>query len=233
MDFATAWRDLYTLRYVPITFIQAVSAAGTIFVVSAVQAVSGIRLASVALQRAREKTKQAIHYLQEVSESFANAGDIADILDNLLEQQVDLRVSRKHHFVNSIYTGSAAAEIIAPRSSSNSPETHSSISTLPLNTAELPPPPESYNPFSFLPPQHNEQELMVFNPSATAIGDSHTDNLSSLLMFNPNDFIPNAVIDPWYNWGTAPPLDASMLEEQIHLQMGGSFEQMFLLSSAE
>jgi len=95
MELAEKWHDLYTLRYVPITFIQVVSAAGTIFILSGVQAASGTRVAHAALDTARAKTKKAIQFLQEVGKSFVSAQGIADILAHLLVEQVDARLMRR------------------------------------------------------------------------------------------------------------------------------------------
>jgi hypothetical protein len=95
MELATTWRSSYSLRCVPITFIQVVSAAGTVFVLSALQAASGPRLAHGRLDHARQMTEQAIKYLQEVGDTFASASGIAQILRNLLDHQVQGRLSRR------------------------------------------------------------------------------------------------------------------------------------------
>src|ERR1700761_9468385 len=95
MELAQIWRGHYKLRYVPITMIQVISAAATIFVVAAVQAVSGPRLALGALQSAEKSAETAIQYLREVGESFASAANIADILQHLLQQQVQTRKTRR------------------------------------------------------------------------------------------------------------------------------------------
>jgi hypothetical protein len=95
MELAQIWRGHYKLRYVPITMIQVISAAATIFVVAAVQAVSGPRVAHGALESAEKSAETAIQYLREVGESFASAANIADILQHLLQQQVETRKTRR------------------------------------------------------------------------------------------------------------------------------------------
>ncbi|KAI0304328.1 hypothetical protein B0F90DRAFT_1704613 [Multifurca ochricompacta] len=95
MELAGLWRRHFTLRYVPITLIQVVSAAATIFVVAAVQAVSGPRVAYGALELSEKNAETAIQYLREVGESFACATSIADILQNLLQEQVQTRKARR------------------------------------------------------------------------------------------------------------------------------------------
>jgi hypothetical protein len=95
MELAGIWRGQFSLRYVPITMIQVVSAAATIFVVAAVQAVSGPRVAHTALEVAEKNAGVAIEYLREVGESFAGATSVADILQNLLLEQVQSRKARR------------------------------------------------------------------------------------------------------------------------------------------
>ncbi len=95
MELAEIWRKKFSLRYVPITMIQVVSAAATIFVVAAVQAVSGPRIAHGALVSAEKSAGIAIQYLREVGESFASATNVANILQNLLQQQVQTRKARR------------------------------------------------------------------------------------------------------------------------------------------
>lgn len=95
MELAQIWRGHFKLRYVPITMIQVISAAATIFVVAAVQAVSGPRVAHGALESAEKSAETAIQYLREIGESFASAANIAGILQHLLQQQVQTRKTRR------------------------------------------------------------------------------------------------------------------------------------------
>jgi hypothetical protein len=95
MELAGIWRKHFRLRYVPITMIQVVSAAATIFVVAAVQAVSGPRIAHGALESAEKSAGIAIQYLREVGESFASATNVANILQNLIQEQVQARKARR------------------------------------------------------------------------------------------------------------------------------------------
>ena len=95
MELAKIWRDKFKLRYVPITMIQVISAAATIFVVAAVQAVSGPRIAHGALDLAESNAALAIQYLHEIGESFASAANVADILQNLIHEQVQTRKARR------------------------------------------------------------------------------------------------------------------------------------------
>jgi hypothetical protein len=95
MELAGIWRTHFNLRYVPITMIQVISAAATIFVVAAVQAVSGPRIAHGALESAEKSAGLAIQYLREVGDSFASATNVANILQNLMQEQVQTRKARR------------------------------------------------------------------------------------------------------------------------------------------
>ncbi|KAA1477277.1 hypothetical protein DENSPDRAFT_808440 [Dentipellis sp. KUC8613] len=153
MDLATKWRDLYTLRYVPITFIQVVSAAGTIFVLSAVQAVSGARLARTAHQNSYANAEKTIRYLHEVGQSFQSARNIGDILDNLLKEQVGARLSRRSGLMPSSLSPQTKARDSFP---DHSPAT---------STASMSPP-EQYAPAPSglaLPSDHNMYVQDPFN----------------------------------------------------------------------
>lgn len=117
MELAQIWRVHFKLRYVPITMIQVISAAATIFVVAAVQAVSGPRIALIALESAEKSAETAIQYLREVGESFASAVSVADILQHLLQQQVQTRKSRRS-------PGASPGLPISPWNQSSSPSPH-------------------------------------------------------------------------------------------------------------
>ncbi len=68
-----AWRTLYTLRYVPVTLLQAVFSAGTVFLL-----MGGTSLVEVEL---------CIQYLNEIGKSWRCATNIGAILQQLLEDQ--------------------------------------------------------------------------------------------------------------------------------------------------
>ncbi|KDQ56260.1 hypothetical protein JAAARDRAFT_36436 [Jaapia argillacea MUCL 33604] len=85
------WSSLYTLRFAPITLIQVVYSAGTVFVLSAVEAASR-RRAKVAFNEATEKAKQCITYLHETGQSWECGNQVGRILADLLEKQVQARV---------------------------------------------------------------------------------------------------------------------------------------------
>ena len=89
------WHNNYNLRYVSTTHVQFTFSAGTVFVLDALQATAGPRLATQRLKDAMEKTKKAIGYMAEVGETFASAAGMAQILRGLLDHQVQARLMRR------------------------------------------------------------------------------------------------------------------------------------------
>ncbi|KAJ7583168.1 hypothetical protein C8J56DRAFT_790809 [Mycena floridula] len=100
MELLDTWRSLYTLRYVPITLIQVIFAAGTIFLLTAVQATSGLRVSKETLKLSLSDAELCIQYLTEIGKSWQCASKIADILKNILHQQLapimEKRLEHKH-----------------------------------------------------------------------------------------------------------------------------------------
>ncbi|KAI0705745.1 hypothetical protein C8T65DRAFT_652622 [Cerioporus squamosus] len=86
------WHEKYTLRYLPITLMQVIYCAGTSFILSAVQATSGPRLGRVALTTALSQAEQCIRYLLIAGKSFECANEVANILSNLLHEQLRPRL---------------------------------------------------------------------------------------------------------------------------------------------
>lgn len=85
MELLTTWRTSFTLRLVPVTFVQVLFSAGTVFLLSAVQASAGLRLATQALNHSRSQAELCIKYLSEIGQSWNCAINIGSILGNLLQ----------------------------------------------------------------------------------------------------------------------------------------------------
>ncbi|KAL5498884.1 hypothetical protein ACEPAH_1402 [Sanghuangporus vaninii] len=82
------WSKIYgTVRYCPITLIQTIFAAGTIYILQAMQAASGRRPAIQSQASALDNLEELVGYLREVSESWEAATRIADIFEKLLKEQ--------------------------------------------------------------------------------------------------------------------------------------------------
>ncbi|PPQ63888.1 hypothetical protein CVT24_010355 [Panaeolus cyanescens] len=94
MELLSTWRSLYSLRYCPITLIQTVFSAGTVYVLSAMQASSGVRIAKKELHQALQQQKLVEQYLFEIGKSWQCATNIAGIFQNLLKEQMPI-IERK------------------------------------------------------------------------------------------------------------------------------------------
>ncbi|KAI0737804.1 hypothetical protein C8Q80DRAFT_1125251 [Daedaleopsis nitida] len=86
------WHEKYTIRYLPITLLQVVYCAGTSYILSAVQATSGPRLGRVALTTALAQAEHCLRYLLIAAKSFECANEVANILSNLLHEQLRPRL---------------------------------------------------------------------------------------------------------------------------------------------
>jgi hypothetical protein len=95
MDLLGVWRKLYTLRFVPVTLVHVVSSAGTIFLLSAIQATSGVRFAQVSLQNSLSQAELCIRYLHEVGRSYPCARNVAGILFTLLQEQLQPKLATR------------------------------------------------------------------------------------------------------------------------------------------
>jgi hypothetical protein len=88
MDLLGTWRSLYTLRYVPVTFVHVIFSAGTIFLLSTLHATSGARFGDVSLHSSLSQMDLCLRYLQEVGRSYHCARDVANILNSLLQKRL-------------------------------------------------------------------------------------------------------------------------------------------------
>lgn len=90
MEHLATWRSLYTLRYCPVTLAQTVFSAGTVYLLTAAQASSGLRVAWKELRHASTHLDLILDYLQEVGESWQCSTNIASILRGLMQDQPHL-----------------------------------------------------------------------------------------------------------------------------------------------
>jgi len=89
------WRTLYSLRYSPITLVQTAFSAGTIYLLVAVQAATGLRVAQESLKHSLSQAQLCVHYLLEIGKSWHCANNIAEILRNLLQEQLKPILDRR------------------------------------------------------------------------------------------------------------------------------------------
>lgn len=88
MEHLATWRSLYSLRYAPITMIQILFSAGTVYLLVAIQASSGVRMAQKELGYSSDKQKLVMQCLQEVGASWKGAANISGILKKLMQEQL-------------------------------------------------------------------------------------------------------------------------------------------------
>ena len=88
MDLLSTWRSLYKLRYCPVALIQTAFAAGTVYLLMAIQASSGTRIAHKDLRHSLDQKTLVQQYLKEIGLSWNCATIISGTLDNLMNEQV-------------------------------------------------------------------------------------------------------------------------------------------------
>ncbi|KAG6861013.1 hypothetical protein C0995_004866 [Termitomyces sp. Mi166 len=88
VELLSTWRSLYTLRYAPITLVQTAFSAGTIYLLGAVQAATGLRVAQESLKHALAQAQLCVEYLFEIGKSWQCATNIGEILRRLLQEQL-------------------------------------------------------------------------------------------------------------------------------------------------
>ncbi|KAG6819360.1 hypothetical protein H0H93_012543 [Arthromyces matolae] len=82
------WRTLYTLRCAPITLVQTAFSAGTVYLLGAVQAATGLRVAQESLKHSLAQVQLCVDYLFEIGKSWQCATNIGEILRGLLHEQI-------------------------------------------------------------------------------------------------------------------------------------------------
>lgn len=88
MENLATWRTLYGLRYCPITLIQAVFSAGTIHLLTAIQAANGQRVARKELGIALGQQRLVLEYLTEIGQSWQCATNLAGIMRKLVSAEL-------------------------------------------------------------------------------------------------------------------------------------------------
>jgi hypothetical protein len=86
MTLLGSWNSLFGLRYAPLTLVQVVFSAGTVFLLSVEHATTG-RPTSFSLHDSRTQLDLCIEYLSEVGKSFSTARQVREILNKLRQSQ--------------------------------------------------------------------------------------------------------------------------------------------------
>jgi len=101
MDLLATWQELYGLRYCPITLIQIAFSAGTVYLLIAIQACSGVRVAQKELRYSLDQQRLILQHLTEIGRSWPGATKIAEILMRLTQDRLmPLLERRKIHVRN-------------------------------------------------------------------------------------------------------------------------------------
>lgn len=88
MELLSTWRNLYKLRYCPVTLIQTAFSAGTVYLLNAMQASSGTRIARKEVRHSLDQEALVRQYLQEIGMSWNCATHISITLRRLMDEQV-------------------------------------------------------------------------------------------------------------------------------------------------
>jgi len=118
MELLDSWHSLYGVRYAPITLIQVVFSAGTVFLLSAVQAASGLRVGHGSLKHFLSQGELCIKYLLESGKSWQCATNIAEILRNLLQQQLNPILARRSLDRSQVLSNDPSSSSSAPKRTS-------------------------------------------------------------------------------------------------------------------
>lgn len=141
MELLETYSKLYTLRYVPVTLVQVIFSAGTVFLLLSLQATLNLRIAHQALKTSLSQAELCVQYLYEIGKSWRGAARAGDILSGLLDTKLKpilmcrCLLAEQHTAVGQSNTNLP----LTPAATDDSPEA--------APTSELPPD----NPMSFHP----------------------------------------------------------------------------------
>ncbi|KAJ7704436.1 fungal-specific transcription factor domain-containing protein [Mycena rosella] len=99
LELAETWSSLYTLRLTPVTLLQIVFGAGTVFILLALQATARFRIAHAALTTALAQLERCVRYLYDIGQSWQcatrTADDLAAVLRDRLKPVLARRLAQK------------------------------------------------------------------------------------------------------------------------------------------
>ncbi|KAJ7722521.1 hypothetical protein B0H16DRAFT_1600395 [Mycena metata] len=134
LELLQTWSDTYTLRLAPLGLIAFIFDAGTIFLLRALHATRGQRIAHTALQTAIEQTETCIRHLTEMGHTWQTAERTAAHLQSMLRDKLqpilDKRIAPN---------GGRLRPCLRSASTRNPPDVRS-LRGGPSQYAEMPPP---------------------------------------------------------------------------------------------
>ncbi|KAJ7764577.1 fungal-specific transcription factor domain-containing protein [Mycena maculata] len=95
LELAETWSSLYTLRYSPVTMLQVLFSAGTVFILLALQATASLRIAHGSLKTALAQAERCVRYLHEVGQTWSSSTRTADILSSMLNDKLRPIIARR------------------------------------------------------------------------------------------------------------------------------------------
>ncbi|KAJ7721044.1 hypothetical protein B0H16DRAFT_379677 [Mycena metata] len=95
MELLETWSSLYTLRLSPITLLQVVFSAGTIFLLRSLQATTNQRIAHASLKTSLAQAEQCVRYLHEMGQTWPCALRTGDILKTVLHDKLRPIIERR------------------------------------------------------------------------------------------------------------------------------------------
>lgn len=138
MELLQCWQSLYGLRYAPITLIQVVTSAGLVYLLSAMQAASGLRVGFGSLKHFLTQAELCVEYLREIGKSWQCATNIAEILRNLLQQQLNPILESRSLDRNAVLAaGPTALHTLPPKPLTKTSQKHSNASSTEWPTPSL------------------------------------------------------------------------------------------------
>ncbi|KAF8208168.1 hypothetical protein K438DRAFT_1574876 [Mycena galopus ATCC 62051] len=197
LELVETWHSLYTLRFAPITMIQIMFNAATIFLLRALQATASPRIAHGALNTALAQVETCGKYLEEVALTWASAARTKDTLQAILNDRLKPVIARR--LAHKTEQTSPAPAAAASASSSSSPPSEepanshadedvtSPLTTMPApawNTTDLAIPSWPQVPMDFMQPQNAAlpTPASVFGAESLGAIDAFTDvDMTALL----------------------------------------------------
>ncbi|KAJ7036727.1 hypothetical protein C8F04DRAFT_1394007 [Mycena alexandri] len=88
LELLKTWSEIYTLRLAPLGLVAFVFDAGTIFLLRALHATTGQRIAHTALQTAIEQVETCVRYLKEIGRTWQTAERTAAHLQSMLRDKL-------------------------------------------------------------------------------------------------------------------------------------------------
>jgi hypothetical protein len=95
LDLLETWSARYTLRYAPLTLLQIVFSAGTVFLLLALQATASLRIAHGSLKTALAQVEVCVRSLREMGVTWRTAVRTADILAAVLRDKLQPVIARR------------------------------------------------------------------------------------------------------------------------------------------